>query len=91
MEIELGALRATWGAKFNDMENFPEEELPRWLVGFTNDNEDQSSTMHQQWDTMKSIKDELFIIKVKKYIVAWLHGYIQEWLNDVLKAIVNLP
>jgi hypothetical protein len=41
MEIELGALRAAWGAEFDDLENFPEEELRQWLVSFTNDNEGQ--------------------------------------------------
>jgi hypothetical protein len=41
MEIELGALRAAWGSEFDDLENFPEEELRQWLVSFTNDNEGQ--------------------------------------------------
>jgi hypothetical protein len=72
--------------------SFPEEELRRWLVSFMNDNEDQLSIVHQQWDTLKSIEDELFRIKVKQDItVVLLCEYIQEWLNGVLKAIVNPP
>jgi len=74
----------------DDLANFPEEELQQWLANFVNDNEYQSSIVHQQWDMLRRIEEELFRIKVKQdIIVASLQEYIQEWLNSVLKEIVN--
>jgi hypothetical protein len=74
------------------VEIFPEEEIQWWFVSFTNDNEDQSSTVHQQQAMLKRIEDDSFEIKVKKDItVALLHEHIQEWLNRVLKGIINPP
>jgi hypothetical protein len=55
-----------------------------------NENEDQLSIVHQNQDTLKRTEDELFRIKVKQDLtMALLHEYIQEWINDALKAIVN--
>jgi hypothetical protein len=57
-----------------------------------NNNEDQSSIVHQQRDTLKRIEDDLFRIKVKQEItMAPLCEYIQEWLSGALKAIINPP
>jgi uncharacterized protein Yka (UPF0111/DUF47 family) len=92
MEVELGILRVTWGTKFDDLTNFPEDEIRCWLVSFMNENEDQSSIAQQQSDTLKTIEDELFKVRVKQdIIVASLHEYIQEWLKGVLEVIANPP
>ena len=78
MEVELSTLRITWGIEFDDLTNFPEDEIWCWLVSFVNDNEDESYVAQQQRDMLNTIDDTVFEVRVKQdIIVASLCKYIQ--------------
>jgi hypothetical protein len=40
LETKLSVIKASWASEFDNLTNFPEEEIKWWLVTFVNDNED---------------------------------------------------
>jgi hypothetical protein len=69
MEVELSILRFAWGTKFDDLLNFPKDEIIRWLVSLMNENEDQAVIAQQKHTALKGIEYESFGISVKQDII----------------------
>jgi hypothetical protein len=41
MEAEISTLIDSWGIEFDNLTNFPKDEIRHWLFIFVNENEDQ--------------------------------------------------
>jgi hypothetical protein len=88
LESELNILKISWGSEFDNLTNFPEEEIKQWLVSFINDNEDHMTSIQESCSECKTIEDELFSLRVKQNItISPLKDYIENWIKDVLNAI----
>jgi hypothetical protein len=74
------------------MIEFTHDDIDNWLVEYTNKNEDIENTLQNLSIDHREIKHELFNIKVKQeVIVAPLRNYIQEWLNNSISKISEIP
>jgi hypothetical protein len=91
MQEQLDALKISWANEFNDLTEFLQEEVEKWLIHYVNKNEDQVDIIHQLGFELKDIEDELFDLKIKhELMVAPLREYIEQWLKNALVRIVDL-
>jgi hypothetical protein len=78
--------------KFDTMIEFTHDDIDNWLVEYTNKNEDIENTLQNLSIDHREIKNELFNIKVKQeVIISPLRNYIQEWLNNSIAKISEIP
>jgi len=40
LQMKLNILKTLWASEFDNLTNFPENEIKQWLVNFVNDSED---------------------------------------------------
>jgi hypothetical protein len=86
----LSVIRASWASEFDNLIDFLEEEIKRWLVTFVNDNEDHLASVEKFHFEFKEMGEEIFSLLVKKDItVPPMKEYIEEWLKISLIQIVN--
>ena len=90
LEIELNIIKASWTSEFDNLIDFPKEEIKWWLVTFVNDNEDHLASVENFHFQFKEMGEEIFSLLVKKDItVPPMKEYIEEWLKISLIQIVN--
>jgi len=91
LEIWLSIIKASWAGEFDNLTDFPEEEIKQWLVTFVNDNKDHLESIEQLWSELKEMEEEIFSLQVNKDItVPPMKEYIEEWLKKLLTQIVYL-
>jgi hypothetical protein len=91
-EGQVEELKRASTEKFDTMIEFTHDDIDNWLVEYTNKNEDIENTLQNLSIDLREIEKELFNIKVKQeVIVAPLRDYIQEWLNNSIAKISEIP
>jgi hypothetical protein len=91
-EGQVEELKRASTEKFDTMIEFTHDDIDNWLVEYTNKNEDIENTLQNLSIDFREIEKELFDIKVKQeVIVAPLRDYIQEWLNNSIAKISEIP
>jgi hypothetical protein len=90
LQEQLEALKISWANEFNNLTEFSQEEVEKWLVHYVNKNEDQEDIIHQLGFELKDIEDELFDLKIKhELMVSPMREYIEQWLRNALVRITN--
>jgi hypothetical protein len=85
---QLKSLKVAWANEFTKTIEFF-DEVERWLVWYTNKNDEVDNTLHQSELYLREFKIHLIEIKTKHEItVAPLREYIEEWLNKELIEIM---
>jgi len=78
MEAEITTLVFAWGIEFDNLTNFPKDEVRCWLFIFVNESEYQMTITQKMCSELKGIEDELFTVNVKQDIyVSLLWEYIE--------------
>jgi hypothetical protein len=67
LHSHLEEMRTSLANDFDDLMEFPEEELKQWLVTFLND-EDHLSTIDQILVECKEVEKDIFALQVKQEI-----------------------
>jgi hypothetical protein len=66
--------------------------IDRWLVKYKNKSEDIENKLQNLSIDLREIEKELFSVKIKQeVIVAPLRDFIQEWLNNSVAKIFEIP
>jgi hypothetical protein len=65
LQEQLDALKISWESEFNDLTEYSEEEVEKWLIHYVNKNEDVEDTLHQLSFDFKDIENELFDARIK--------------------------
>jgi hypothetical protein len=66
LNSDLVAMKTSLASDFDNLVEFPEEELKQWLVTFVNDNEDHLSSIEQLQLEHKEMEDKIFPFKLSK-------------------------
>jgi hypothetical protein len=83
-------VKTSWANEFDNLIEFPEDEIKHWLVTFVNDNEDHLSSVDQLHSEFKEIEEDIFSLRVKQDItIPPMKEYIDEWLKKLLQQIIN--
>jgi hypothetical protein len=86
----LEALKTSWDSDFDNLTEFSEEEVEKWLIHYVNKNEDIEDTIHQLGFDFKDMENELFDTKIKHEImVPPMQEYIEKWLNNALIKVTK--
>jgi hypothetical protein len=68
------------------------DDIDSWLIEYTNKNEDIETTLQNLLIDLREIEGELFNIKFKQEVIVYpLREYIQEWLNESIIKIFEIP
>jgi hypothetical protein len=59
-------VKTSWANEFDNLVEFPKEELKHWLVTFVNENEDHLSTIDQLHVEFKEIEEDIFHLELSK-------------------------
>jgi len=68
LKNELNDISESMALEFDNIIDFSEEEIKKWLFNFVNVNEDQSAIVAQLQEYAQEIKEEIFNQRVKKGI-----------------------
>jgi hypothetical protein len=68
LNSHLVAMKTSLASDFDNLVEFPEEELKQWLVTFVNDNEEHLSAIEQLQLECKEMEDHIFVLQVKQEI-----------------------
>jgi hypothetical protein len=91
-EEKIEELKRTSAEKFDNMMEFTHDDIDSWLVEYTNKNEDIENILQNLSVDLREIEKELFNVKIKQeVIVAPLRDFIQEWLNNSIAKISEIP
>jgi hypothetical protein len=90
LQEQLEALKTSWASEFDNLTEFLEEEVEKWLIHYVNKNEDIEDTIHQLGFELKDIENELFDTKIKHEImVPPMWEYIEQWLKNALVKVIE--
>jgi hypothetical protein len=91
-EGKVEELKRASAEKFDNMIEFTHDDIDNWLVEYTNKNEDIENALQNLSIDLREIEKELFNVKVKQeVIVSPLRDFIQEWLNNSIAKISEIP
>jgi hypothetical protein len=86
----LEALKTSWASDFNNLTEFLEEEVEKWIIHYVNKNEDIEDAIHQLSFDFKDMENELLDTKIKHEIgVPSMMEYIEKWLNNSLIKVTK--
>jgi hypothetical protein len=54
--MELSMIKASWANEFDELTDFPEDEIKWWLVTFVNNNEDHLASIEKLHSSLKKLK-----------------------------------
>jgi hypothetical protein len=81
-------MNTSLASDFDNLMDFPEEELKKWLVTFVNDN-DLSSIDELQIEH-KEVEDDIFSLQVKQQItIPPIKNDIDKWIKNALQQLTN--
>jgi hypothetical protein len=85
LNSDLVAMKTSLASDFDNLVEFPEEELKQWLVTIIIDNEDHSSAIEQLQLEHKEMEDDIFALQVKQEItIPPIKNNIDNWVKNTL-------
>jgi hypothetical protein len=91
LQEHLDALKVSWENEFNEITEYSEEEVEKWLIRYVNKNEDVEDMLHQLNFDIRDIEKELFNARIKhETTVSPMQEYIELWLKKALIKITEL-
>jgi hypothetical protein len=86
LDSHLAAMETSLANDFNNLVEFPKEELKQWLVTFVNDNEEHLSAIEQLQVECKEVEEEIFMLQVKQEItIPPIKNYIDDLVKNTLE------
>jgi hypothetical protein len=64
----LDALKVSWENEFNEITEYSEEEVEKWLIHYVNKNEDVEDMLHQLSFDIRDIEKELFNASLRWFL-----------------------
>jgi hypothetical protein len=90
LDKELVVVNTLWAEEFDNLIEFPKDEIKCCFFTFVNDNEDHMSLIDQIHSEFKGIEEDILSLRVKKDItIQLMKEFIEEWLNTLLKQIIH--
>jgi len=90
LDEELVVVNTPWANEFNDLTEFPRDEINHWIVTFVNDNEYHLSSVDHLRSLFKEIEEDIFSLRVKQdIIVPPMKEYNNEWIKKSLQQIID--
>lgn len=88
LQEHMDALKVEWENEFNEITEYSQEEVEKWLIHYVNKNDEVEDTLYQLSFDIRDIETELFNAKIKhETMVTPMQEYIEVWLK---KALIKL-
>jgi hypothetical protein len=90
LQEHLDTLKVAWENEFNEIIEYSEEEVEKWLIHYVNKNDEVEDMLHQLNFDIRDIEKELFDAKIKhETMVSPMQEYIKVWLKKALIKIIE--